>query len=40
MQMGFLVLRSLNYEMPAIEEWEKVVNQTRSSILKSIGEKK
>ena len=40
MQMGFLVLRSLNYEMPAIEEWEKLVNQTRSSILKSIGEKK
>lgn len=39
-QMGFSVLRSLNYEMPAIEEWEKVVNQTRSSILRSIGEKK
>lgn len=39
LRMGFSVLRSLNYKMPELEEWQKVLKQTQSSILKSVGEK-
>ena len=39
-RMGFSVLRSLDYKMPEPEEWQKVLNQTQRSILKSVGEEK
>tara|TARA_Y100001970_G_scaffold185835_2_gene226035 strand:- start:1867 stop:2487 length:621 start_codon:yes stop_codon:yes gene_type:complete len=39
MRMGFSVLRSLDYKMPDPEKWQKVLNQTQRSILKSEGEK-
>ena len=34
---GKSVLRSLDYKMPEPEEWQKVLNQTQRSILKSVG---
>tara|TARA_B100001769_G_C22002771_1_gene538851 strand:+ start:146 stop:820 length:675 start_codon:yes stop_codon:yes gene_type:complete len=39
MSMGFSVLRSLNYKMPASEEWQKVISQLQTSVSKPPGEK-
>ena len=39
LSMGFSVLRSLNYTMPASEEWQKVISQLQTSVSKPPGEK-
>ncbi len=39
LSMGFSVLRSLNYKMPASEEWQKVISQLQTSVSKPPGEK-